>query len=70
MTGKGLLQRDESARAHVRRRDFLVNPLTSVVTVLLLCRPVASPLGKRVPLTREICCDPSKVDEVSFTNVE
>jgi HEAT repeat protein/beta-lactamase regulating signal transducer with metallopeptidase domain len=43
--------------AHVRRHDFLVNLLQSVVEILLFYHPAAWWVSARVREERELCCD-------------
>jgi protocatechuate 3,4-dioxygenase beta subunit len=43
--------------AHIRRWDYFVNLLSSVVTALLFYHPVVWWLQRRARLAREMCCD-------------
>jgi TonB family protein len=43
--------------AHVRRHDYLVNVLQSVIEVLLFYHPAVWWISRRVRLEREHCCD-------------
>jgi len=43
--------------AHVKRMDFLVNILETVVETLLFFNPLVGWISRRIRLERELCCD-------------